>query len=267
MGSGWRAGKTTSWERILTSIQTNMAGTFPRCTSCVLGMYCITGMKFVLEHCPTCGKHLRLISLLSDESPQQVYEFETTWDWEKKTGITIQTPEQLGRVLEGKSELPPLKKNRIAFDAIEVPSECCAPDAGGGVFVLAEQRCCECATRLTREKIAGEGLHVLREHGGEFSIEKCSVTQRGDGGLEVELDAVARPPAPLNKIGLTLRLDDASQLSALQPGMTLTAETVESVRGYVERFDALVEVDAQREAQRCFVDRLSTYSSKGQKQR
>ena len=60
----------------MTSIQTNMAGTFPRCTSCVLGMYCITGVKFVLEHCPTCGKNLRLISILSDESPQQVYEFE-----------------------------------------------------------------------------------------------------------------------------------------------------------------------------------------------
>jgi len=183
-------------------------------------MYCITGVKFVLEHCPTCGKNLRLISILSDESLQQVYEFETTWDWEKKTGITIQTPEQLGRVLEGKNELPPVRKEKVVFSASEVPAERIGSGTGergphdlpfnNGVFVLVSQRCCECNTRLSREKIAGEGLHVLREHGGEFNIEKCSVVQRADSSLDVEVCATARTPMPLNKIGLTIRLDDTN---------------------------------------------------------
>jgi predicted RNA-binding Zn-ribbon protein involved in translation (DUF1610 family) len=210
---------------------TSKAGQLSRCVSCVLGMYCITGVKFVLEHCPTCGKNLRLISILSDESPQQVYEFETTWDWEKKTGITIQTPEQLGRVLGGTNALPPVKKDRLVFNADEIPKECIvqyyqgyAMTFNNGIFILAEQRCPACETKKAQETLVGNGVSVLRENGGEFEVKQCKVTRQMDGNFDVELEAICRTPLPLRKIGMKFRVDSASKVYEAQQYGRMVAE-------------------------------------------
>jgi predicted RNA-binding Zn-ribbon protein involved in translation (DUF1610 family) len=208
---------------------TSKAGQLSRCVSCVLGMYCITGVKFVLEHCPTCGKNLRLISILSDESPQQVYEFETTWDWEKKTGITIQTPEQLGRVLGGTNALPPVKKDRLVFNADEIPKECLGNDLEFGSghefgFAVVMQRCPACETKRAQETLVGNGVSVLRENGGEFEVKQCKVTRRMDGNFDVELEAICRTPLPLRKIGMTFRVDSASKVYEAQQYGRMVAE-------------------------------------------